>query len=59
MVSDDLVATVTIKLDDIFTKYNLTQWYPLLYNRDKAGSIHVEMQFAESGQQQQQPQQYA
>ena len=53
LVNDDLVGSVTIKLDEIFTKLFLTQWYPLMYKVDKAGSVHVEMQFVDSAPQQQ------
>ena len=52
MVNDDLVGSVTIKLDEIFTKLNVSQWYPLLFKGDKAGSVHVEMQFVDSTPQQ-------
>ena len=55
MVNDDLVGSVTIKLDEIFTKLNLNQWYPLMYKAEKAGSVHVEMQFVDSAPQQQPP----
>jgi hypothetical protein len=55
MVNDDLVGIATIKLDEIFTKLNINQWYRLMYKAELAGSIHVEMQFVDSAPQQQPP----
>ena len=39
MVNDDIVGSGTIKLDEVFAKGSVTQWYPILYNGDKAGSV--------------------
>ena len=50
MVNDDTVGSCNIKLDELFMKGVISQWYPLLYNGDKAGSVYVEMQFIESPQ---------
>ena len=43
MVNDDLVGSGTIKLDEIFMKGALTQWYPIMYKGDKAGSLNIEL----------------